>query len=192
MARAGSFENFFQVQHAGLVRYAALLAGSTAQGEDLAQEVLVRMYLRWDQLAAGEGNVLAYARRAITNEHVSWRRRWSTRHIHPAGDRLPDTPMNPWHEGPDEELWLRLQALPARPRAALIMRFYQDLTDAEIAEALDCRPGTVRAHISRGLAALRIEGDPPPGSGPAGPPAAPLFAVRDQEVRDQKEPYDER
>lgn len=157
MALTGSFEDFFRLQQAGLVRYAALLAGSTAQGEDLAQDVLVRMYLRWDQLAAREGNVLAYARRAITNEHVSWRRRWSTRHIHAVGDQLPDPPAHPWPDGPDEELWQRLQALPRRPRAAVIMRYYQDLTDTEIADALDCRPGTVRAHISRGLAALRID-----------------------------------
>ncbi len=187
MAGAASFEDFFQLQQAGLVRYAALLAGSTAQGEDLAQDVLVRMYLRWDRLSTGEGNLLAYARRAITNEHVSWRRRWSTRHVQAVGDRLPDTPVNPWTEGPDPELWRRLHALPARPRAALIMRFYQDLTDAEIADALDCRVGTVRSHISRGLAALRIDALAPSGSS-SGPRDAPaVFAVRDE-----KEPRDER
>ncbi|SDP27065.1 RNA polymerase sigma-70 factor, sigma-E family [Nakamurella panacisegetis] len=186
MGRAGTFDDFFQLQQAGLVRYAALLAGSTAQGEDLVQDVLVKIYLRWDQLSDGEGNLLAYARRAVTNEHLSWRRRWSTRHIDAVGDRLPDTPVDPWLDGPDEELWQRLQALPARPRAALIMRFYQDLTDSEIAESLNCRTGTVRAHISRGLAALRIDGEPPQRPRPSSRSVAPAVAA------DPKGPRDER
>ena len=160
MRRAESFEDFFRLQHAQLVRFAALLSGSTAQGEDLVQNVLIRMYLRWDQLAAGDGDLLAYARRGITNEHASWRRRWSTRHIHPSGDRLPDAPADAGHGEPDHELWQRLQALPSRPRAAVIMRYYLDLTDEQIAAALGCRQVTVRSHISRGLNALRINADP--------------------------------
>ncbi|MET3804407.1 RNA polymerase sigma-70 factor (sigma-E family) [Nakamurella sp. UYEF19] len=159
MTRAGSFEDFFGLEQRGLVRYAALLTGSVSQGEDIVQEVLVRLYLRWDQVQAGEGNILAYARRAVTNEHLSWRRRWNTRNIHPtgAGTDLPDSSFDPWYDRPDDELWQRLQALPSRPRAAVIMRYYQDLTDPEIAAVLGCREGTVRAHVSRGLAALRTE-----------------------------------
>lgn len=158
MAGPGSFDDFFRVEQAGLVRYAALLTGSTAQGEDLVQEVLVRLYLRWHELAAPGGNVLAYARRAVTNEHISWRRRWSTRNIRAAGDDLPDTAVHDQEVAEaDQVLLRRLHRLPARQRAAVVMRYYQDLTDGEIADALGCRPVTVRSYISRGLDALRVD-----------------------------------
>lgn len=102
--------------------------------------------------------MLAYARRAVTNEHISWRRRWSSRNVRPVGDQLPDTAVHDrvWADN-DEVLLRRLQQLPARQRAALVMRFYQELTDAEIAETLGCRAVAVRAYISRGLSALRVD-----------------------------------
>ena len=157
MAAPGSFDDFFRAEQAGLVRYAALLTGSAAQGEDLVQDVLVRLYLRWTDLTAG-GNVLAYARRAVTNEHISWRRRWHTRTIRPAGDDLPDTPVHDRVSAEADEVLLhRLRRLPARQRAAVVLRYYQDLTDAEIADVLGCRAVTVRAYISRGLGALRVD-----------------------------------
>ena len=158
MAAPVSFDDFFRAEQAGLVRYAALLTGSAAQGEDLVQEVLVRLYLRWTDLTGPGGNVLSYARRAVTNEHISWRRRWHTRTIRPAGDDLPDTAV--YDRVPaeaDEVLLGRLQQLPARQRAAVVLRYYQDLTDAEIADVLGCRAVTVRAYISRGLASLRVD-----------------------------------
>lgn len=158
MAPPGSFDDFFRAEQAGLVRYAALLTGSPAQGEDLVQDVLVRLYLRWPELTAPGGNVLAYARRAVTNEHISWRRRWSTRHIHSAGNDLPDTPVcDATSPETDGDLLHRLHELPARQRAAVVLRYYHDLTDTEIADVLGCRAVTVRAYISRGLAALRVD-----------------------------------
>jgi len=149
---ATSFDQFVTDHKAGLVRYAALLAGSPIQGEDLVQEVLVRLYPRWTDLA----DPLPYVRRSITNEFLSWRRRWSTRHIHAVPDetlhRIEAAPV--WH-GPDPELWAQLQRLPRQQRAAVVLRYYEDLDDDEIGDVLGCKAASVRGHISRGLATLR-------------------------------------
>lgn len=155
---AMSFDDFVRDNQVALVRYATLLSGSRAHGEDLVQDVLVRIYPRWDGLTRGPGSIGAYVRRAITNEHVYWRRRWSTRHIHLVdGDELPDTPVDGLNER-DEQLWARLLVPPSRQRAAVVLRYYEGLADGEIAEVLACRQATVRSHISRGLAALRSDG----------------------------------
>lgn len=149
---AASFDDFVATHQTALVRYAALLAGSPAQGEDLVQDVLVRLYPRWDQLA----DPLPYVRRSITNEFLSWRRRWSTRHIHPVPDEVLHQveSTDAWH-GPDPELWAQLQRLPRQQRAAVVLRYYEDLDDEEIGAILGCKAPSVRGHISRGLATLR-------------------------------------
>jgi RNA polymerase sigma-70 factor (sigma-E family) len=166
VAQRISFDDYVRDQQAGLVRYAALLAGSRAQGEDLVQDVLVRLYPRWAQLSEAPGNLHAYVRRAVTNEHLSWRRRWSTRHIHVAEIQLLEGELDdPWIEGPDEDLWAGLRRLPGQQRAAVVLRYYVGLTDSEIGAALSCREGTVRGHISRGLATLRRSLSGPNGAG---------------------------
>jgi RNA polymerase sigma factor (sigma-70 family) len=153
---AASFDQYVSDHRAGLVRYASLLAGSRALGEDLVQEVLIRLYPRWSQLADPH----PYVRRCVTNEYLSWRRRWSTRHIQVVGDEFLNAQSvqaaDPWGDGPDPELWARLQRLPRQQRAAVVLRYYEGFTDAEIGELLDCREATVRGHVSRGLAALRL------------------------------------
>ncbi len=151
------------------MRYATLLAGSAAQGEDLVQEVLIRIYPRWTGLSARPGEVLAYVRRAVTNEHTSWRRRWSTRHIRTTDDgEVPDMAVHMVGEPRDELLWQRLLQLPPQQRAALVLRYYEDMADGDIAAVLSCRPATVRAHVSRGLARLRAR--PAGADAPTTPP----------------------
>jgi RNA polymerase sigma factor (sigma-70 family) len=149
---ASGFDRFVVEHRVGLVRVATLLCGSAAQGEDLVQDVLVRLYPRWHSLA----DPLPYVRRCVTNEFLSWRRRWSTRHIRAVPDAvLAEQAVDPWSDGPDPELWARVGQLPRQQRAAVVLRFYEGLDDAEIAAALSCREATVRGHVSRGLAALR-------------------------------------
>jgi RNA polymerase sigma-70 factor (sigma-E family) len=152
---ARSFDDYVRDHQVALVRYATLLCGSRALGEDLVQEVLIRLYGRWAQLTDPH----PYVRRSVTNEYLSWRRRWSTRHIHAVPDEMlkqhPVEPAPPWGEGPDPELWASLQLLPRQQRAAVVLRFYEGFDDAEIATVLGCKEGTVRGHISRGLAMLR-------------------------------------
>ena len=148
---AQSFDEFVHEHQQALVRYATLLSGGQGDAEDLVQEVLIRVYPRWETL---DGSRYAYVRRAVTNEFLSWRRRWSTRHIRPSAE-LPEVAVHLDRPEPDERLGRELGRLPRQQRAAVVLRYYEDLTDAEIAEVLGCREGTVRAHVSRGLAALR-------------------------------------
>jgi len=146
-----SFDDFVHSHQQALVRYATLLSGGQGEAEDLVQEVLIRVYPRWDTL---DGSRYAYVRRAVTNEFLSWRRRWSTRHIRPTAD-VPEGQVELGWSEPDERLALELGKLPRQQRAAVVLRYYEDLTDAEIAALLGVREASVRAHVSRGLAALR-------------------------------------
>ena len=147
-----AFDHFVAEHRVALVRVATLLCGSVAQGEDLVQDVLIRLYPRWGSLV----DPLPYVRRCVTNEFLSWRRRWATRHIRVVPDSvLAEHLEDPWSDGPDPELWARVQQLPPQQRAAVVLRYYEGLDDDEIADALSCRPGTVRGHVSRGLATLR-------------------------------------
>jgi RNA polymerase sigma-70 factor (sigma-E family) len=153
---SASFDQYVTEHQAALVRYATLLAGSRALGEDLVQDVLIRLYPRWGSLQDPH----PYVRRCVTNEFLSWRRRWSTRFIRVVPDEVWNQQTNqqtvdPWDDGPDPELWARLQALPRQQRAAVVLRYYEGFDDNEIAGVLSCKPGTVRGHISRGLATLR-------------------------------------
>ena len=150
---AASFDAFVVAHQAGLVRYAALLSGSPAQGEDIVQEVLVRLYPRWGELS----DPLPYVRRSVTNEFLSWRRRWSTRHIRVVPDAVLDRPFEDTggRAEVDPDLWARLQRLPRQQRAAVVLRYWEDLDDDEIGAVLRCKAGTVRGHVSRGLATLR-------------------------------------
>ena len=148
---AESFDEFVHSHQQALVRYATLLSGGQGDAEDLVQEVLIRVYPRWETL---DGSRYAYVRRAVTNEFLSWRRRWSTRHIQPTAFVPEGRVELDWDE-PDDRLGQLLAKLPRQQRAAVVLRYYEDLTDAEIASLLGCREATVRAHVSRGLAALR-------------------------------------
>jgi RNA polymerase sigma-70 factor (sigma-E family) len=155
---AASFDAYVAEHQAALVRYATLLAGSVAQAEDIVQDVLIRLYPRWSALADPH----PYVRRSITNEFVSWRRRWATRHVHAVPDAALVAASDRqaragWTDdgGPDPELWAQLLQLPAQQRAAVVLRYWEGLPDDEIGDVLGCRPGTVRAHVSRGLAGLR-------------------------------------
>lgn len=153
---ARSFDDYVRDNQTALVRYATLLCGSSALGEDLVQDVLIRLYPRWAELIEPH----PYVRRSVTNEYLSWRRRWSTRHIQVIPDELLKQQtveaVEPWADRPDAELWARLQSLPRQQRAAVVLRFYEGFDDAAIALVLSCKEGTVRGHISRGLATLRL------------------------------------
>ena len=154
------FAEFVRTNTAALLRTAYLLTGSSSAAEELVQDTLVRLYPKWDKVEAADVQI-AYVRRALTNTFLNERRRPSSREV--VFDVLPDYADNRYFERRDEmqqvadrdEVWALLGQLPDRQRAALVMRYFHDLADTEIAAALDCRVGTVRSLISRGLAALR-------------------------------------
>lgn len=156
-----SFEEFVAARLPALLRYAAVLTGDRDVAEDLVQDVLVRAHARWRRIAATE-QPDRYVHRMLINEHLSWRRRWSTRRIVLIDPpERPAPTADPFERADQEELWQRVAELPRQQRAVLVLRYYEDLSVAETAAVLGCSPGTVRAYASRALATLRIEAAEP-------------------------------
>ncbi|WP_432903031.1 SigE family RNA polymerase sigma factor [Micromonospora matsumotoense] len=148
------FRDFVAARSSALLRTAYLLAGDWATAEDLLQTALTKTYLAWRRLGGIEA-VEPYARRVLVNTSTSWwRRRWH-------GER--PTEVLPERAGVDEiaqqldrdALWRHLRALPARQRAVLVLRYYEDLSEAQTAALLEISPGTVKSQTSRALATLR-------------------------------------
>jgi RNA polymerase sigma-70 factor (sigma-E family) len=142
-----------------------VLTADRALAEDVVQEVLIRVQARWNRIGAMDRPEL-YVRKMIVNEFVSWRRRsWR---LVPAGRGLDvDDRVSQDHAFAYAEraaLLAELGKLPRRQRAVLVLRYYEGLSDTEIAEVLGCTPGTVRGYASRALAALRVQiTQPAPG-----------------------------
>lgn len=152
-----TFEQFVTDELGGLLRYAVLLTGDRELARDLVQDVLVAAHRNWGKISAAD-RPQAYVRKMVTNAHLSWRRRWSVRTIRLTREATlpevvqPDT--SSWIDDRDD-MWRRLAALPRQQRVVLVLRFYERLTDAEIADILSCSAGTVRGYASRALATLR-------------------------------------
>ncbi|ROO51304.1 RNA polymerase sigma-70 factor (sigma-E family) [Micromonospora sp. Llam0] len=148
------FREFVASRSGALLRTAYLLAGDWATAEDLLQTALTKTYLAWKRLGQIEA-VEPYARRVLVNTATSWwRRRWH-------GERPTET--LPERAGPDliqqqldrDVLWRHVKALPARQRAVLVLRYYEDLSEAQTAALLNISPGTVKSQTSRALGTLR-------------------------------------
>jgi RNA polymerase sigma-70 factor (sigma-E family) len=150
------FEQYVAARAAALLRLAHVLAGDPHEAEDVVQEVLVRAHRRWARVAAAD-DPHAYVRRMVVNEHLSRRRRRVLDLLTPAG-RVPEraAPGVGDHGLPDRDLvWRLMAALPARQRAVLVLRYYEDLPDHEVAAVLGVAPGTVRSLAARAFARLR-------------------------------------
>lgn len=149
------FTDFVRAHTASLLRTAYLLTGDGPSAEELVQDTLVRLYPKWALVQAADVP-LAYVRRSLTNGFVNHTRRASRREttVEFLPERVDDHDV-PGQFDDRDELWALLRDLPERQRAALVLRFFHDLPDDEIAAALGCRVGTVRSLVSRGLAALR-------------------------------------
>jgi len=156
-----SFEVFAHRVLPDLLRYGTALAGDRHVGADVVQDVMVRAHERWGRIRRADRPDL-YLKRMVTNEHLSWRRRWHTRSVVPTDDVVLHARAAPAPDAADQladrdDLRRRLAELPRRQRAVLVLRFYEGLDDAEIAQVLGVAPGTVRSSASRALAALRRE-----------------------------------
>ena len=152
--REVQFREFVAARSAALLRLAYLVSGDTNLAEDLLQTTLTRTYLAWRRLD-GIDSLDAYTRRVLLNTATSWwRRRWR-------GERpTPQVPERPVSDQSDQmaerdAMWRLLGRLPARQRAVLVLRYYEGLGEAEIAETLEISRGTVKSHTSRALSALR-------------------------------------
>ncbi|MEU7908321.1 SigE family RNA polymerase sigma factor [Actinoplanes sp. NPDC049118] len=153
------FDAFVVARGHALRRFAHVLCGDPHLAEDLVQEVLARAHRRWERIEAMDLPE-AYVRKAVVREYLSWRRRRSS--TERAMAELPDRPQppgpghDPAHDlAARDEMWALLAGLPRAQRAVLVLRFYLDMTDEEIANTLGCAHPTVRAHASRALGRLR-------------------------------------
>ncbi|MCS7477918.1 SigE family RNA polymerase sigma factor [Umezawaea endophytica] len=159
-----TFDDFVEERLDPLLRYATVLCCDPHLAKDVVQEVLLRAQQQWPRIEQA-GSPASYVKRMVTNEFLSWRRRLVNHEVSAslcALDELgPPTPDQTSGYAEREDMMARLATLPRRQRAAIVLRFYEGCDDAEIALVLDCRQGTVRSLISRGLAALRIRSHRP-------------------------------
>jgi RNA polymerase sigma-70 factor (sigma-E family) len=153
-----TFEEFLAARLPALLRYAMTLTGDPHRADDVVQEVLVRAQRKWRRIRAMDAPE-AYVKRMITNEYLSWRRRRSSKDV-PLSDGLLDALTEPVRDpalqyGDREVVWAVLAALPPRQRAAVALRYYEELSYPEIADVLGCSEATVRSHVSHALSTLR-------------------------------------
>ena len=152
--RRARFDELVTDRSPALLRSACLLTGDWALAEDLVQTALAKTWFAWGGLrdpAAAE----AYVRTTMTRLFLSWRRRrW---HGEVPTERLPEFAADGDLRGVEDRDWLRrvLVRLPPRTRVMMVLRFYEDRTEAEVAHILGCSVGTVKSTVSRGLAQLR-------------------------------------
>jgi RNA polymerase sigma-70 factor (sigma-E family) len=133
------------------LRIARLLTGDPHRAEDLLQDSLVKLYLRWRR-ASARGDPQAYLRRILVNGNISW---WRRRHREHPVAAPPDRAAAPAHREHREELRRALLCLPYGQRAVVVLRHYDDLSEPAVAAALGCTVGTVKSQNARALRRLR-------------------------------------
>jgi len=151
------YDRFVTERSPRLLRVAYLITRDWATAEDLLQSALVKAWFAWARV---EGDPEAYVRRIIVTTHVSWRRRrWIGEVPHqepPAGWADSSQVSDPAGAYADRDaLWRALGQLPHRQRAILVLRFFEDLTEAQTADILGVTVGTVKSQCSRALVKLR-------------------------------------
>lgn len=169
-----AFSAFVAARSPSLWRYAFLLTGGAAQADDLLQASLVSVYLNWHRIE-DSGAVEGYARTVMTRTHVSLWRRWRRREVPLAeptevGDGSPLWSASDGRGNAEvdqrDAVWRLLSGLGPRQRAVVVLRYYEDLPEARIAEVLGCSIGTVKSQLSRALGHLRTAlGESAAGSG---------------------------
>lgn len=151
-----AFQAFVVGRSPALLRTAYLLTGNRADAEDLLQTTLAKTYLSWQRIRDREA-LDGYVRRVMVNAQTSvWRR-----HRPEASyDVVPDlSPGRDAHADADlhDALWTAMASLPRKQRAAVVLRYYEDLSEAETARVLGVSVGTVKSSTSRALASLRAD-----------------------------------
>lgn len=151
-----TFEEFVAAQGASLLRLAFVLTGDRYLAQDLTQTALAGAYRHWRRVSA-TGDPAAYVRRMLVNAHLSWRRRrWTTERPTALDDAAAGLATDHGETiAARQHMRGLLAALAPRARTVLVLRYYADLDDAAIAEAMGVTPSSVRATASRALAILR-------------------------------------
>ena len=168
------FRSYVAARSPALLRTAYMLSGNRADAEDLLQTALAKTYLAWDRIREREA-VDGYVRRVMVNTQTSW---WRRRKVdeYPT-EQLPERPTG--RDRTDDldlhdALWTALSGLPKRQRAMVVLRYYEDLSEAETAQVMGVSVGTVKSTTSRALAKLRDTSglrDDPRTALPTGVPA---------------------
>jgi len=152
--RDAEFSAYMAARQPALLRTAFLLAGDRATAEDLVQTALAKLYLSWDKVQNRE-SLDGYVRRILVNEHNSlWRRAWKRTEI--TSEVVPEHAVHDeYDDGRAQAVWELVRTLPRKQRAVIVLRYYEQLSEAEIAHTLGISTGTVKSQASRALAALR-------------------------------------
>lgn len=151
------FDGFVGARSSALLRTAYLLTRDHALAEDLLQTALAKAWFAWRRI---DGDPEAYVRRILVNTYATWwRRKWNGEQ---PTDELPEPTGTPLHGRPDgsdtsRDLWTALGRLPRRQRAVVVLRYFEDLSEAETARVLGCSVGNVKSQASRALAKLRVD-----------------------------------
>jgi RNA polymerase sigma-70 factor (sigma-E family) len=152
------FRDYVRSRSRALLRTAYLLTGNMADAEDLLQSALAKTYLAWDRIE-DRGALDGYVRRALVNTHISW---WRRRRLdeYPT-DEIPDQAIveHSVNSELQESLRRAIDRLPQRMRAAVMLRYYDDMSEAEVADVLGISLGTVKSTVSRAVAKLRIDAE---------------------------------
>jgi RNA polymerase sigma-70 factor (sigma-E family) len=149
------YDEFLAARGPALLRTAYLICGDRHQAEDLFQNAMARLLVHWRRV--GGDNPEAYVRRTLVNSTINWRQRLLARERIVA--TVPDTAVPDFtvaHAARDET-WRALSRLPRRQRAVLVLRYYEDLTEAQAAELLGCSVGTIKSQSAKALSRLRAE-----------------------------------
>jgi RNA polymerase sigma-70 factor (sigma-E family) len=154
MGSSEEFGRYVESRGPALLRAAMLITRDRGEAEDLLQAALAKTYLAWDRIEDRE-SVDGYVRRAMVNTQISWWRRRRLE-IYPT-DELPDQPVDDHTRRSElhDALGRALGRLPLRQRAAVMLRYYEDLPEEEIAQILGVSVGTVKSSVSRAMAKLR-------------------------------------
>ncbi|MFI7609450.1 SigE family RNA polymerase sigma factor [Micromonospora sp. NPDC049366] len=155
MTASDTFAEFVAARSPRLQRTAYLLTHDWGQAEDLLQTALVRAWGAWTRI---DGDPEPYVRKILVNVYASWwRRRW--RHAEQPMSQVPEPPAADRVAEVDkrDEVWRALGRLPRRQRAVLVLRYFEDMTEAQIAEAMSISVGTVKSQAKRALEKLRLD-----------------------------------
>jgi RNA polymerase sigma-70 factor (sigma-E family) len=158
------YDDFYAALWPRLVRTAYAVAGDLGVAEDAVQTAFAKAYRSWRRISRLEAPE-AYVRRMAVNEVLNDRRLARRRH-----EVTTAEPPDRFGVGPDDpsgrdDLWRAVSSLPPRQRAVLVLRYYEDLSEQQIADALGCRPGTVKSQASAALTSLRGRLDLPSRAG---------------------------
>ena len=152
MGAHDDFAGFYAATWSRLLRTTYAITGDAQLAEDALQIGFARAYASWSRVKQAD-DPIAYVRRIAVNAALGQRRRAFTRREVSTAE-VPELSIH-LTSGHDQDVWRVVQQLPARQRAVIVLRYYEDLSELQIAETLGCRPGTVKSQASAALATMR-------------------------------------